>query len=162
MQQVVFPLEVRHNAVTGQRHLHIQQARAEGDILTLFTAAEILPVPSYLTLQTGPSEHIILSPEILEYCNHSCDPNVFFDTTAMVFRTLKSIEAGDELTFFYPSTEWEMAQPFACFCRSTQCLGTIQGASRLSPDVLSRYQLTDFIVKQLDLETARVATALID
>lgn len=32
------------------------------------------------------------------------------------FRALRDIQPGDELSFFYPSTEWEMAQGFECKC----------------------------------------------
>jgi SET domain-containing protein len=40
----------------------------------------------------------------MQYINHSCDPNVAFDTTAFKLVALKDIKAGDELVFFYPST----------------------------------------------------------
>lgn len=29
----------------------------------------------------------------------------------------EGLKEGDELTFFYPSTEWSMAQPFDCLCK---------------------------------------------
>lgn len=29
---------------------------------------------------------------------------------------LRDIKEGDVLEFFYPSTEWDMAQPFECSC----------------------------------------------
>jgi hypothetical protein len=62
---------------------------------------------------------------------------------------LKKIEEGDEMTFFYPSTEWNMVQPFKCFCGSSRCLGEIKGAAHISPEVLSSYKLTRFIQQQL-------------
>jgi len=162
MPQARFPLEVRYHPVTGQRHLHSQYAYPEDAVITMFSAAKILPAPTYLTLQTGVAEHIILSPELLQYCNHSCDPNVFFDTTAMAFRTIKPVGAGDELTFFYPSTEWEMAQSFSCFCGSAHCIGEIKGASGLPLDLLSRYKLSDFILEELDRKRILPVTAMID
>ena len=34
----------------------------------------------------------------------------------MRLTALRPISEGDELTFFYPSTEWAMAEPFECGC----------------------------------------------
>lgn len=52
------------------------------------------------------------------YINHSCAPNVAMDVDRMVVRALEDIAIGEELSFFYPSTEWEMEQPFECWCNS--------------------------------------------
>jgi hypothetical protein len=68
----------------------------------------------------------------------------------MEFIALKHIRPGDEFTFFYPSTEWEMAQPFNCHCGTAKCIGTIRGASSLAIDTLSRYKLTDYIRSKLN------------
>jgi hypothetical protein len=46
------------------------------------------------------------------------DPNVKFDTEAMQVVALRDISADSELQFFYPSSEWEMAAPFQCWCGS--------------------------------------------
>jgi hypothetical protein len=47
---------------------------------------------------------------------------------------LQPIRPGDELRFFYPSTEWEMHEPFACHCRAARCVGTVRGARFLRAD----------------------------
>jgi hypothetical protein len=62
---------------------------------------------------------------------------------------LSEIQPGDEFMFFYPSTEWDMAQPFDCFCGTTQCLHRIQGTAWLSDEEAMRYRLTDFIQEKL-------------
>jgi hypothetical protein len=62
---------------------------------------------------------------------------------------LQPLQPGDELTFFYPSTEWEMAQPFVCNCGTAACIQLINGASHLSVETLSKYKLTDFIRQQV-------------
>jgi hypothetical protein len=41
------------------------------------------------------------------------------------------LRIGEELTFFYPSTEWDMDQGFSCFCGSKACLGYISGAKHM-------------------------------
>jgi hypothetical protein len=102
-------------------------------------------------VQTGIDRHILLYPEELQYSNHSCDPNIFFDTTTMEIVALRQIQPGEELMFFYPSTEWDMAQPFACYCGSTQCIGSISGAMFIPREILKKYRLTDFIKDQLQL-----------
>ncbi|MBC7849942.1 MAG: SET domain-containing protein-lysine N-methyltransferase [Chitinophagaceae bacterium] len=141
--------EVLRNITTGQQQLSSLQSYLPGDVLCSFHAGEIVSTPTYLTVQTGTDRHITLRPEFLQYINHSCDPNVFFDTTTLQLMCLKPIGEGEEFTFFYPSTEWEMAQPFVCQCQSPQCLQLIQGASYLSPETLDKYRLTDFIHQQL-------------
>ena len=97
------------------------------------------------TIQIAEGKHITLVPEVLQYVNHSCSPSAFFDTTSMVLISLRDIQPEDEITFFYPSTEWEMAEPFTCNCGSPACLEVINGASSLSVEILEKYKLTDFI-----------------
>jgi hypothetical protein len=120
-----------------------------GDIICDFGAAAILPAPSPLTVQVGMNEHIYLQPGVLQYINHSCSPNVFFDLATFKAICLRTINKGDELFYFYPSTEWEMAEPFECLCGSPNCLGRIAGASRLPKDVIQNYRFSDFIYQQL-------------
>jgi len=121
-----------------------------GDILAEFRGAAILKKPTYLTVQIGEDEHIHLKPEFLQYINHSCEPNVLFNTTTMQLECLQPINIGDELCFFYPATEWDMAQPFECLCGTKGCVKQIQGASHLSKETLAKYKLTDFIQRMLN------------
>lgn len=141
--------EIMQNSVTGEKSLHAAAFFDSGDIVTEFIADRILDLPTYLTVQTGINKHITLLPDFLQYVNHSCDPNVFFDTTQMELLALKEIQPGDEFVFFYPSSEWEMTQSFECFCGTPQCLHLVQGASFLSDEEAARYRLTDFIKEQL-------------
>jgi hypothetical protein len=140
---------VRQNILNDQKAFFAQRKYQPGEVLTTFSAGEMLSKPSYLTVQVGIDQHIMLEPEHLQYINHSCDPNVFFDTHTMEIVAVKTIEEGDEMTFFYPSSEWDMAQPFTCLCGSSNCLGTIQGAAHIAPDIINTYKLTRFIQQQL-------------
>ena len=63
----------------------------------------------------------------------------------MQLECLTDVAIGDELTFFYPATEWEISQTFNCHCGRPTCVGLIQGAAELPTDILNRYKLTDFI-----------------
>jgi hypothetical protein len=141
--------EVREDTISLAKSLHSIVSFDKGDIICVFGAAAILRTPTYLTVQTGIDEHIHLKPEFLKFTNHSCDPNVFFDTKSMEFVALKDIRPGDEFTFFYPSTEWDMAQPFECVCGSSSCLKHISGASHMNSELLKQYRLTTFIQQQL-------------
>ena len=132
-------------------------ALAEGDVLAAFSAREILAAPTYLTVQTGPETHILLAPEHLQYINHSCNPNVFFDTEGMEIRALRAIAPGDEITFFYPSTEWSMDRAFDCLCGSSACLGRVAGADQLGEEALARHRFNRHILERLAERTTTVA-----
>lgn len=94
---------------------------SKGDIVARLEGLSTAPEPTYRTLQFGPYEHVELNSDLV-YLNHSCDPTVEIDVTACCVRAVKDIKPGDELTFFYPSTEYEMNQPFRCWCGSKQVL----------------------------------------
>ena len=142
-------VEVRQKISNQQNALFALRSFHPGDMIADFSAGTISAEPTYLTVQVGVGKHITLQPEFLQYVNHSCAPNVFFDTASMQFFALKEINPDEELTFFYPSTEWQMSQPFSCYCGSHECLGTIRGAKFLSKEAQEKYRLTQFIQQQL-------------
>lgn len=144
---------VRQNLDNDQKGFFAQRSYSVGDTISVFSASAVLSEPNYLTVQVGIGRHILLQPEHLQYINHSCEPNVFFDTSSMEIVALQHIAVGDELTFFYPSTEWDMAQPFHCNCGCLSCLGTISGAAHLSREVISKYRFTSFIQQQFNDRT---------
>lgn len=47
--------------------------------------------------------------------------------------------------FFYPSTEWHMAQPFSCACATPSCRGLIGGAEAMTGEQLAGYWLSGHI-----------------
>lgn len=139
---------LRPDPATGHQSLYATGPLREGQVLCVFSASAVLEQPTRFTLQVDEGRHILLSPEPLWYTNHSCDPNIFFDTGAMEVVCLRDIAPGEELRFFYPSTEWTMAEPFDCICGSPGCLGRIGGASSLTDEVLGRYRLTPYVQKK--------------
>jgi hypothetical protein len=138
--------------LSGSDHqlLRSTQSYQPNDLICSFGSGEIHRHPSKYTVQVAENKHIILHPEFLQYINHSCNPNVFFNTATMELIALQPIKPGDEFTFFYPSTEWFMAEPFNCLCGETNCIGVIKGAKELSKDLLSKYRLTDFIQSKIN------------
>jgi len=151
--------EVKQKISNHQNALFSLHHFLPGTVIAEFSAGSIAPKPTYLTVQVAIGKHITLQPEFLQYINHSCDPNVFFDTSTMQVVALKELMPGDEMTFFYPSTEWRMTQSFDCYCGSPKCLGRIKGASFLSLEALSQYRVTDFIQQQLSKKAARKKVA---
>ncbi|MBV9989260.1 MAG: SET domain-containing protein [Chitinophagaceae bacterium] len=147
--------DIMQNTASWEKSLHATRFFDAGDVISDFAAAQVFDTPNYLTVQTGDDRHIMLQPEFLQYINHSCNPNVFFDTASMQLIALKEVQPGDEMLFFYPSTEWDMAQPFDCFCGTAQCLHRIQGAAHLSDEEVMRYRLTAFIQQKIQNRTAR-------
>jgi hypothetical protein len=65
----------------------------------------------YSTVQISETKHIELNSDLV-FMNHSCDPSTLMDVDRMVVIATRDIAAGDELTFFYPSTEWDMGKIF--------------------------------------------------
>ena len=151
--------EMRQKLSNKQNALFATQSFRPGEKIAEFSAGTIAAEPTYLTVQIGIGKHITLQPEFLQYINHSCDPNVFFDTTTMQLVALKEIQKEEEMTFFYPSTEWKMTQSFNCYCGSRHCLGKIKGAAFLSREAQEKYRLTDFIQQQLAKRPARKKVA---
>lgn len=59
----------------------------------------------------------------------------------------RPLRKGEMLSFFYPSTEWTLAQPFECWCGAGEgvCCGRIDGAEKMDEKVLRRYWLNGYI-----------------
>lgn len=86
----------------------------------------------------------------LMYMNHSCAPSLEIDMDMMEIRVSKdkNLSAGDELTFFYPSTEFEMDKPFDCLCGAgSDCLGTVTGAAQIDGKLLRKWFVNEHILK---------------
>lgn len=114
-------------------------------VIMSFTYSNTLELPTRFTVQKSAKKHLILSPEYLQYINHSCNPNVYFNVDKMQLITLEDIAPDTELSYFYPSTEWKMTEPFQCHCESPNCLNHIRGAKYIDLGALSNYQHSSFI-----------------
>jgi hypothetical protein len=117
-----------------------------GQLFFYLPAGNVLKVPTFQTIQISRDQHLG-DLEVLAYMNHSCCPNVHIDVRQKACFALRDIDAGEELTFFYPSTEWVMARPFVCVCGAEECIRMVAGAHCLSLDVLSRYVINEHIIE---------------
>jgi hypothetical protein len=59
---------------------------------------------------------------------HSCNPNVFIDSTYLELWTVQPVVAGALLTLDYASTEDALFRQFACQCGELNCRGWITGS----------------------------------
>jgi hypothetical protein len=122
---------------------------------------------AYSTVQVSRNQHVELNCDFL-FTNHSCEPSVEFHVQkvgpafAIDVRVAArqgadgeavGLQKGDDLTFFYPSTEWEMAQPFACNCGTATCRKWIAGAKEMGMAKLQGLFLSTHIKELLHEQT---------
>ncbi|KAF9045700.1 hypothetical protein BDZ89DRAFT_134310 [Hymenopellis radicata] len=139
-----------------QSFLKATQAFKAGQDLASLDKASKAP-RSYRTVQCGPKslDHVELNSDFV-YVNHSCEPNLAFDLSAAsrndwCIRAERDIRVGQPLTFFYPSTEWDMDEAFRCQCGTPTCLGEIRGAKYLhKEELLGRGWINLWIWKLLE------------
>ena len=128
----------------GARGLRTDRGFQRGDVLCRIPCTARRDRPARHTVQVDAITHVEVG--VLSTMNHSCDPSVRLDTGRMLVITERDIARGEEITYFYPSTEWDMAVPFECRCGSRNCVGVVRGAEHLSPEVLERYFLNQHVL----------------
>ena len=107
--------------------------------------------PSRHTLQVGAHAHVDPAGQLWGFINHSCEPNCRFDFARWCLVAPRSIPAGEELSFNYLTTEWDMASPFACRCGAASCSEWVQGLRHLPPEQVPRLRplLAPHLLRQL-------------
>jgi len=129
------------------RSLITKQPCKKGEVICDIPKEKVMNKPDRFTVQIGRTEHTNVGK--LAALNHSCDPNVILDTGNMQMVARYDIEKGEELSFFYPSTEWEMDAPFICLCGSTNCIHVVAGARFLSLSTLEHHFLNKHIREEM-------------
>ncbi|KAM3579441.1 hypothetical protein VKS41_008298 [Umbelopsis sp. WA50703] len=77
---------------------------------TLAALEGLTPGPkAYSSVQISEDEHVELNSDLL-YMNHSCDPTAIVDLKKRAVVANNDLAPGAEITFFYPSTEWDMGE----------------------------------------------------
>jgi hypothetical protein len=116
---------------------------SKGQVICDIPSENVISRANRFTVQIDRHRHTNVGK--LSALNHSCDPNVILDTERMLMIARRDINAGDELTFFYPSTEWEMDAPFICLCGSPSCIHVVAGARFLPLSTLENHFLNRHI-----------------
>lgn len=147
--------------VLGQRGIVAVTAIPPGEV-AIQVKGVTTTQPSRYSIQVGEHEHVDL-PEVVDparsaqeypwqFMNHSCDPNARL--VGRAFIAVRPIEIGDEITFDYNTTEYDMASPFDCRCGATGCRGRrIAGFRHLGPK--QRRALLPFLTDALRARLAR-------
>ena len=125
------------------RTLITKQSYKKVEAICSMPSENIMDKPNRLKVQIGRTVHTHVGK--LAALNHSCDPNVVLDTDHMLMIARRDIEKGEELSFFYPSTEWEMQAPFICLCGSANCIHVVAGARFLPLSTLETHYLNKHI-----------------
>ncbi len=136
------------------RALSARRRWSRGELVSPLSFDGRFPSPTRHTLQLAEAEHAQPLPFELRCVNHSCDPNLLFDIDAGEALALRDIAPGDLLAAFYPATEWIMSEPFDCYCDSPECIGRIDGASRMPREVLGRHTLAGVVRRRLGAAAA--------
>ena len=118
--------KLRLGKVAYGRAILCTQPIAEGESI-FDLVGRLVRVPAMHTLQID--EHSHLDPDDASWAmiNHSCSPNCVIDLATRRVIASRAISPGEELTFNYLTTEWDMATPFPCTCGSAHCPGWIRG-----------------------------------
>lgn len=150
-----------HQSTSQTQHgLVSRVARARGAHFCYITSFTPVSAATRSSIQTSKQHHAELTSALV-YTNHSCAPTVellihspdetghYQDGIAGEFRVVndRDLKVGDELTWFYPSTEWEFAEPFHCACGAGGgvCVGVHSGSATLPTTVLDKYFINDHV-----------------
>lgn len=125
------------------RSLVTKQAYTKGEIICEIPTEKVVDKANRYTVQIDRDKHTNVGK--LAALNHSCDPNVILDTERLVMVARRDIEKEEELSFFYPSTEWVMDAPFICLCGASNCIHVVAGARFLSLSTLENHYLNRHI-----------------
>jgi hypothetical protein len=120
--------------------------------VVFYLSGEIVATPTKFTIQLDETRHVLTTNALWKSMNHACEPNVRIDVGTREMIAVRDIRPGEELTFNYNTTEWDMASPFPCGCGAPNCAGTIRGFRHLSAEQRERLRpyLSPFIASRIE------------
>lgn len=137
MEMLTIKTENRFRSLVTKRNYQ------KGEVICEIPTEKVLDKPNRYTVQIDRDKHTHVGK--LAALNHSCDPNVILDTEHLLVYARKDIGKGEELSFFYPATEWEMDAPFICLCGASNCIHVVAGARFLPLSTLEHHFLNRHI-----------------
>jgi hypothetical protein len=143
--------KLRTGARTGGRGRFALQRIRKGAAIIEFHDEGLLASPTRRSVQLDEGKHLYGRLASVGLLNHRCDPNSWVDVHANCVRALRDIPKGEEITFNYLTTEYEMHSSFQCKCGSPLCYRSIRGfkhLDRVQQLALEPY-LTPYLRKKL-------------
>ena len=121
------------NTVNKGRGIIARKQISKGEVIVNFFG-ELVPrekvqIPN-AALQLDEDLFLESDGTIDENLNHSCNPNCYIDFGRLTLVALKDIPKGEELTFDYNTSEYDLIDQdcsFTCLCGSRDCIGNIKG-----------------------------------
>ena len=122
-------MNVRVGEVAGKgRGVFMMRRVMPGETVVCGRAIAEVDGPTRMSVALGWDRHVEMdAPATL--LNHHCEPNLGVRENAFSaydFVALREIAAGEEVTFDYAMTEYELAAPLSCVCGAVDCAGTIR------------------------------------
>jgi hypothetical protein len=133
--------------------LYAAEPIAPGEVIVRL-AGPIVGHNTETSIQCGEGVYLDGSGGIDDYLNHSCEPNGYIRFSDMSVRALRPIGPGEEITYDYNSTEFDMEEGFICQCGAARCLGVVRGFRYLDQQrrFALRPRLSPFLCAKLEME----------
>jgi len=122
------------------------EAIAAGELLIALAHVFVAAAEQY-TIQIDEARHQAGTGEIDDFLNHCCEPGAALDVERLCFVAVRPLAPGDEVTFNYLTSEWDMAEAFTCRCGADGCVSNVRGfrhLSRAQQDALAPF-ITPFL-----------------
>lgn len=142
--------------LVARKHRRLVAIRPIAEGRRLFTiAGRETRVPTKYSLQVGADLHLdqdcardeidLVRRYFWRYLDHHCEPTTVIRDREVI--AIRDIAEGEGVTFDYNTTEYDMAAPFRCLCRSRHCVGMVRGARHLTPAQRARVErwLPDYL-----------------
>lgn len=120
-------IELQENTKTGKSIFAIDEIVKDEVIFELEKNFLEYPTRTSVQIDDGMHQECTDSEAVKNFTNHSCNPNSYINFKDLTYRALRPIKKGEELTFNYLTTEWDLANKFDCKCGSQSCYGQIKG-----------------------------------
>ena len=90
-------------------------------------------------------------PGPADYVNHSCQPNSGL-RGQVVLVAMRTISAGEEITYDYATSDASDYDEFACSCGSIRCRGRVSGSDWQLPELWRRYPgyFSPYVQRRID------------
>ncbi|RHW70557.1 SET domain containing protein [Trypanosoma brucei equiperdum] len=107
----------------------------EAGSIVFTSTALLLPFPAQGTIEL-PGKKYLRPSCCVEFVRHSCQPNVQLEISGTTISAVatRAIEKEEQLTRNFLCTEWDIAHPFSCACKTTSCYGIIRGFRHLGSE----------------------------